>query len=245
MTEAEWLACTDPQPMLAFLRDRTSDRKLRLFAVACCRRIAHRIPDAAGRRLVELAEGYAEGLVRKKDLEAARLAAARRAETPERAHTLQESAASWAVVGAADDNAQAAAEGAAGAAREASLSPLELQRRSQISRAWSPDPEAAGVDWKEVWGREGQAQCALIREVFGSLPFRHMKLDRLWFEWRGGTVKKLAQTIYHERAFDRLPILADALEDAGCDNADILNHCRQPGEHVRGCWVVDLVLDKK
>jgi hypothetical protein len=56
---------------------------------------------------------------------------------------------------------------------------------------------------------------------------------------------KITQGIYNDRAFDRLPILADALEDAGCDNADILNHCRQPGEHVRGCWVVDLILGKK
>ncbi len=44
-----------------------------------------------------------------------------------------------------------------------------------------------------------------------------------------------------DRAFDRMPILADALQDAGCDNLNILNHCRQPGEHVRGCWVVDLL----
>jgi hypothetical protein len=62
-----------------------------------------------------------------------------------------------------------------------------------------------------------------------------------------GVVKSslLAQSIYTDRAFDRMPILADALEDAGCDNADILNHCRQPGEHVRGCWAVDLILGKK
>ena len=62
--------------------------------------------------------------------------------------------------------------------------------------------------------------------------------------WNDGTVRKIAQAIYDERAFDRLPILADALEDAGCDNADILNHCRNGGEHVRGCWVVDLLLGK-
>jgi hypothetical protein len=59
------------------------------------------------------------------------------------------------------------------------------------------------------------------------------------------TVVSLAQSIYDDRAIDRLPILADALEDAGCDNAEILNHCRQPGEHVRGCWPVDLLLDKR
>jgi hypothetical protein len=60
----------------------------------------------------------------------------------------------------------------------------------------------------------------------------------------GGTVPKLAAAIYEERAFDRLPVLADALEDARCADAAILGHCRSGGEHVRGCWVVDLVLGK-
>jgi len=63
--------------------------------------------------------------------------------------------------------------------------------------------------------------------------------------WLTPTVQSIAACIYQDRAFDRLPILADALEEAGCTNADVLLHCRQPGEHVRGCWVVDLVLGKK
>lgn len=62
--------------------------------------------------------------------------------------------------------------------------------------------------------------------------------------WRSETVLALAAGIYAEGAFDRLPILADALEEAGCDNTDILAHCRGPGPHVRGCWVVDLILGK-
>jgi len=62
--------------------------------------------------------------------------------------------------------------------------------------------------------------------------------------WLTPTVASLARGIYTDRAFDRLPILADALQDAGCDSADILGHCRGPGPHVRGCWVVDLVLGK-
>ncbi len=62
--------------------------------------------------------------------------------------------------------------------------------------------------------------------------------------WNDATIPKVAQAIYDDRAFDRLPILADALEDAGCDNADLLTHCRSGGEHVRGCWVVDLLLGK-
>jgi predicted metal-dependent HD superfamily phosphohydrolase len=81
---------------------------------------------------------------------------------------------------------------------------------------------------------------AEIREVIGN-PFRPVTVDSTW---RTCTVLSVAQSIYDERAFERMPILADALEDAGCDNADILEHCRQPGEHVRGCWVVDLILGK-
>jgi hypothetical protein len=63
--------------------------------------------------------------------------------------------------------------------------------------------------------------------------------------WRKPTVSSLAQAIYTEKNFDRMPMLADALEDAGCSNAAILTHCRQPGEHVRGCWVVDLLIGKE
>jgi len=88
---------------------------------------------------------------------------------------------------------------------------------------------------------EPAIQCDLLREVLGN-PYRPVSLDTAW---RTSNVIALAQAIYDEKAFDRLPILADALEDAGCDNADILNHCREPGEHVRGCWAVDLVLGKE
>ena len=63
--------------------------------------------------------------------------------------------------------------------------------------------------------------------------------------WRTSTVVALARGIYEERAFDRLPMLADALEEAGCEDADMLAHCRRSGPHVLGCWVVDLVLGKK
>jgi len=76
-------------------------------------------------------------------------------------------------------------------------------------------------------------------------PFRPAPhIDPAWLAGNGGTVPKLARAIYDERAFDRLPVLADALEDAGCTDADILTHCRSGGEHVRGCWVVDLLLGK-
>jgi hypothetical protein len=103
----------------------------------------------------------------------------------------------------------------------------------------------AGVG-PEEWVRgaaaaEAAAVCGLFRCVVGN-PFRPVALDQSWLT---PTVRALAQGIYQDRGFDRLPILADALQDAGCENADILTHCRGPGPHVRGCWVVDLVLGKE
>jgi hypothetical protein len=83
-----------------------------------------------------------------------------------------------------------------------------------------------------------------LRDIVGN-PFRPTAVEPAWLTWNGGMVTTLARTIYDEHAFDRLPILADALEDACCDDAAILAHCRGPGPHVRGCWVVDLLLRKE
>ena len=94
--------------------------------------------------------------------------------------------------------------------------------------------------WGDVSTRAAQISD-IMRCIIGN-PFRPVTLLP---EWRTSTVLALAEGIYAERAFDRLPILADALEEAGCDHADMLNHCRGPGAHVRGCWVVDLVLGKE
>jgi hypothetical protein len=81
----------------------------------------------------------------------------------------------------------------------------------------------------------------LLLDVFGN-PFRPVAVDPAW---RTPDVITLAEGIYADRASDRMPILADALQDAGCDNEDVLSHCRGGGPHVRGCWVVDLVLGKE
>jgi hypothetical protein len=83
-------------------------------------------------------------------------------------------------------------------------------------------------------------QCDLLRDLFS--PFRRCRLDPAWLAWRDGTVPNVARTIYDGRAFERLPVLAAALEESGCTDADLLRHCRQPGEHARGCWAVDEVL---
>jgi hypothetical protein len=91
--------------------------------------------------------------------------------------------------------------------------------------------------------RVSRAQVSILKDILN--PFRSApSLAPAILTWDGGTVPKLAAAIYDERAFDRLPVLADALEDAGCTDAGILGHCRSGGGHVRGCWVVDLVLGK-
>jgi hypothetical protein len=91
------------------------------------------------------------------------------------------------------------------------------------------------------WLKVGPAAGPIVRDVVGN-PFQPVAFDP---EWITSTAVALAQGIYASRAFDRLPILADALQDAGCDSEEVLTHCRDAGPHVRGCWVVDLLLGKK
>lgn len=89
---------------------------------------------------------------------------------------------------------------------------------------------------------EYYVQCNIIRDVFG--PFRQVSLEATWLTSKDGAVARIAGAIYEERAFDRMTELADALENSGCKNRQILEHCRSQGEHVRGCWVIDLLLGK-
>jgi hypothetical protein len=91
---------------------------------------------------------------------------------------------------------------------------------------------------------EGRRHCGLLRDIFGPLLFRKVSIPSSILAWNDRCVVNLATGIHVDRAFDRLPVLGDALEDAGCTDADVLSHCRQPGEHVLGCWVVDLCLGK-
>jgi hypothetical protein len=90
----------------------------------------------------------------------------------------------------------------------------------------------------DAWRR---AQGELLRDLFGN-PFRAPPLvDPAWLAWKDRAAVKLAEAIYADRAFDRLPVLGDLLEEAGCAEAAIQEHCRGPGPHARGCFVVDLL----
>jgi len=215
MTEVEWLACTHPMPMLEHLRGRASDRKLRLFAVACCRSIWHLLSDDRCRESVEMAERSVD-------------------------HQTAESLLEKALAMANDVLEEALLRtepfhGYCSACAAASSAALPVVGFDEACRV-----VADALDAIDDRLAEGRRQAALLRDIFGN-PFRLATFDLVW---RTATAASLAEAIYTDRAFDRLPILADALEDAGCTDRAVLDHCRQPGEHVRGCWVVDLILSK-
>jgi hypothetical protein len=219
MTETEWLTSRDFRRMLEQLGGRASHRKLRLFACACCRRVGPDLPDESV-PLVEVAERYADGLASEEERQAAEQAA-------------------LTACGLHQDNR------AAVVVWDACMTHPDVVDAAEATTfviSWDIDPYGTfGAHYGEA-----DINAALFRDVFGN-PFRPVRIDPRRLSWKDETVVKIAQAIYDERAFDRLPILADALEDAGCTDAEILNHCRQPkpGEHVRGCWVIDLLLGKE
>jgi hypothetical protein len=271
MTEADWLACTDPQKMLRFLRGKASDRKLRLFAVACCRRVQHFMVDDLSRRAVQVAEEFTDGQATIQELQTARDAASDATHLPyDHDPDSRPPVGSWYAARAACgsdakrawDNAlfTAWAAGATAATNATRWDDPAWER--VLFDAWARHNQEYTDRWGDLfweapfelgwdafitypaWVTERREQADLLRDLCGN-PFRPVSLDPAILKWKDSTIVRLAQGIYAERAFDRLPILADALEEAGCTNADILAHCRRPGAHVRGCWAVDLLLGKE
>jgi hypothetical protein len=207
MTEAVWLSCEDPEPMLDFLNGRASVRKFRLYSCADCRRVWSWFEEFE-RQAIEVAEQYADGNASDAELVAIN-----------QVRGMSGSIAYQTTVTNAASGAFGTAYSIAGTVGHT----VDVEEIESVTKA------------------EKRLQGGVVRDIFGN-PFRPVAFDPAWFT---PTVLALANGIYTDRAFDRMPILADALEEAGCDNPDILLHCREPGEHVRGCWVVDLVLGKE
>ncbi len=252
--------------MLESLQGKVSDRKLRLFACACCRRISSLLSTSLWRDAVEVGERYADRMATVQELRATY-------ETDDTADLPEDLAACAAVyptdaLAAARTAASSAAEAVSGRA-EAELyaaypsvklyspcySPEDVfegtyakaladgqpdsTARACASSAAEAAREAASSRSCEVDRAEKKQQCLLVRDIFN--PFRPVTLDPAWLTPK---VVALAQAIYDERSFGRLPELGDALAEAGCSDAEVLGHCRGAGPHVRGCWVVDCVLGK-
>lgn len=224
MTDQEWQALlTDVSGMVeAVRRCRLPDRRLRLFAVACVRALTPLVREAFRadmERLVGVAERFADGRATPDEVADAR------------GRTIPWDFELTAAVEACHPDAGLAAVRTSRAAADASVGLWVASRPA--ARRRSPDTRA-------VRRSAGERQAALARCVFGH-PFLQLTFDP---RWRTETAVALAAGIDHDRAFDRLPVLADALEEAGCDLAEVFEHCRQDSTHDRGCWVVDAALGR-
>ena len=272
MTEVEWMTCTDFLAMLIFLRgevkavmnefgampglhcnagylaegeaERTSKRKLRLFAAAISRKWTLIPHDELSRTLLRAYEEFANDEGTWEQFWEAGLAVQTAVQRGERT-TISHLALMW----------QDTPCGLSRLGLDLAWAIAEFTAKESVAMTSKAATEDDWFNWSfcggppdPLWQSTRKAIEAeypvVLREVVGN-PFRPVSAASGWLHWRERTIPKLAQAIYDQRAFDRLPVLADALDEAGCTNADILTHCRGPGPHVKGCWVVDLLLGKE
>jgi hypothetical protein len=230
MTEAEWRSCTEPQKMLQLLHERgqANARKLRLFAVACCRRLRELLWDSALDNAIRVAEAFADNRLRKPTL----VRAWNKAEQL-RPRSLRRQSIKMAV---------------AETVRPEPFMPDYVAESAMFARADLPEKSRSTIN--RLRREERTAQAHLLRDLVN--PFRPAPaIDPAWLAWNDSAVVRMATAIYEERSLPEgtldaqgLAVLADALEEAGCADEQILSHCRGPGLHVRGCWVLDGLLGK-
>jgi hypothetical protein len=213
--------------MLEFLRGKVSERKLRLFAAACTRCFWQYLVREPSRRAVEVAEQFADGLADQSVLQSARIAAE---VVPGQLLTkMNYPLSAFAAAECTEADAWEAASRASSAILDAALPLVAHTTDGQVL-------EAVAV-LREFQGN-------LLRDIFGN-PFHPLPpLLPTILTWHDRTIPRVAEGIYAERAFKRMPILHDALLDAGCADEALLSHCRNPEGHVRGCWTIDLILSK-
>jgi hypothetical protein len=272
MTEREWQVCGNPEQMLAFLlgsdasgwprivawftgkaggtgvpQSCATERKMRLFACACLYPLRELLKDPRSEAAIEVSERFAERQATSNELTEAGNDA-------------------WLAVESLQPTAiELASPGFALGSTMANVWPLAARAAADVTNLFASEAavavqgsvERASMEWAgkgpsiaEVAAVTGAAARAhLLRDIIGPLPFREVRLDP---GTRTETVRNLAYTIYKERDAttgrldtSRLAVLAHALEEAGCTNIDVLQHCREDGVHVRGCWVVDLLLGKE
>jgi hypothetical protein len=218
MTESEWLKCSDPKPTLEFLRGKVSDRKLRLFACGCCRLVLHTLIDDRSKHAVEVSERFADGEATEAERQRAERGANAARSNQDDPH-FHATDAVWDTIKAVPNF-------------------LDAMDALACDAAMDTKDDTA---FEAMYAAMSARLATILRDIFGN-PFRTVTADPKWLT---PNVIALAHTIYNERAFDRMSELAATLEQAGCTDANILAHCRQSGDHVRGCWVIDLLLGKE
>jgi len=249
MTEEQWLSCDDWRPMIAYLSGKISKRKGMLYVCAGLRCISHLLYHDNSRLALETAERAADGMADEREMQFAEydaegvtfgqdfdaatiLGRLHEGEFSDEVKRLIEMGV-WTEADIREGrpphdpamerrllNAADIAYYCLGAVHDARFDERLLRCMSSLA------------EWPGGW---------LVREVFGN-PIRAIDVKPDWLAWKRGTIAALARGIYDDHAFDRMPILADALEDAGCHDADLLRHSRQENRHLRGCWVIDLLL---
>ena len=244
MTEQEWSEA-DADAVQDYWAEHLTPRTLRLFICGCVRRLWHLLTDERNRKAVEVAERLADGLASQQEVESA----------GETAWEVVDRLGIWTGAGVA---AWAALEtlGIDTDAEWADPSVLRqhwymkyairaLDRAADAAAALSGGADVSQGEYDPTCRHEEYtAYYHLLLDVAG-VGSRGSPLDPSWLAWRENTVARIARAIYEERAFDRMPVLADALEEAGCTRQDLLDHLRGVGPHIRGCWALDLLLAKK
>jgi hypothetical protein len=256
MTEQEWLQATDPQPMLEFLRGKVSDRKLRHWGCSCCEQIADLFPDETYSLAVQAAVRFADGSADADELQHYHQRVAdgwpfRPSPLPDAVYAIQFRVMEAVCAVSSHEriqleytvwfNAALALEGRRLEEVHADAADSVLVQWLEATSEYNHDTEGF-LRWADVDPR--LAFVTMLHDIIGN-PFRPISINSTWLTWHNGLLMSMAQRMCDSRDFSDMPVLADALEEAGCNNADILQHCRQPGEHVRGCWLVDLILGKE
>jgi hypothetical protein len=217
MTEAEWQSCADPREMLAFL---------------------------AGRPVHELVQCYPGDRLSDRKLRQFHIAWSRYYTFPDAEQRLQ----------AIEQRLQAIEMDEKYADGEVTFEQVAaawafMGGQAMYTTGWEDAVEAASISAVDVGWYESQVErcdrvkASFLRDIFGN-PFRPVSFDPSWRRWNGGVAVALAKQMYDSRDFSTAPLPADMLEDAGCTEPQVLDHLRGPGPHVRGCWVVDLILGK-
>jgi hypothetical protein len=231
MDETSWLSCTEPGALLRWGEPSLSERKLRLFACACTRRVWRLLTREAVRQAVAAAERYADGEASRDELRAGWT-------TVRKALSVTPLGTRWedALMAALNSTSEAVSVyTVTSASRHAALALDADWRKRHAGSALPADKERLRAGAPE----ERAYQCRLFRDL---VPYQPAAIEPAWLAWQGRQVVSLARAIHDEGRWQDLPVLADALEEAGCTDQDVLRHCRGQEPHARGCWLVDLLL---